>query len=100
MVIQTMSWYTAKIDRVTQVLESSQYQDEALATAWRDRMVASSTSGQSSSASLPKAVSPRGGRGRRCGGPHLCRHDARAWRELTRERGWTTEQYTPSTSRG
>ena len=36
--IQTMSWYTAKIDRVTQVLESSQYQDEALATAWRDRM--------------------------------------------------------------
>ena len=28
--IQTMSWYTAKIDRVTEVLESSQYQDEAL----------------------------------------------------------------------
>ena len=36
--IQTMSWYTAKIDRVTQVLESSQYQDKALAAAWRDRM--------------------------------------------------------------
>ena len=36
--VETMSWYNAKIDRVTQVMESGQYQDEALAAAWRNRM--------------------------------------------------------------
>src|SRR4029450_13351859 len=36
--IQTRSWSTAKTARVTQVLESSQYQEKALAAAWRNRM--------------------------------------------------------------
>ena len=98
--IQTMSWYTAKIDRVTQVLESASTRTEARwpppgGIGW---IAASSTSGQSSSASPPKAVSPRVV-GRRCGGPHLCRHDARGLAGLTRERGWTTEQYTQHLTR-
>lgn len=36
--IETMSWYTGKINRVTQVLETGQYRDSALAAAWKDRM--------------------------------------------------------------
>ena len=36
--VQTMSWYTAKIDSVSRVLELAAESDEALAAAWRDRM--------------------------------------------------------------
>lgn len=36
--VRVMSWYTARIDRVTKVLESSQDHDPALRAAWRDRM--------------------------------------------------------------
>jgi len=36
--IETMSWYTAKIEPVTRVLELAAESDEALAAAWRDRM--------------------------------------------------------------
>ena len=36
--VETMSWYTAKIDAVSRVLECGQYHDEALAAAWRNRM--------------------------------------------------------------
>ena len=36
--VETMSWYTAKIDSVTRVLELAGESDEALAAAWRDRM--------------------------------------------------------------
>ncbi|MGH2455323.1 MAG: TetR/AcrR family transcriptional regulator [Candidatus Limnocylindria bacterium] len=36
--VETMSWYTAKIDSVTRVLELAAESDEALAAAWRDRM--------------------------------------------------------------
>ena len=36
--VDTMSWYTAKIDSVTRVLELAGESDEALAAAWRDRM--------------------------------------------------------------
>jgi AcrR family transcriptional regulator len=93
--IETMSWYTAKIDRVTQVLENSQYQDEALAAAWRDRMGRR----QQHIRSIVERIAAEG-------------HPAEgwsvdavvdliyvftmpgAWRELTRELGWTAEQYT------
>jgi AcrR family transcriptional regulator len=92
--IETMSWYTVKIDRVTQVLESSQYQDEALAAAWRDRMGRRqmhihsiveriAAEGQladgwsvNAAVDLIYVITMPG-----------------AWRELTRELGWTTEQY-------
>ena len=36
--VLTMSWYTAKIDSVSRILELASESDEALATAWKDRM--------------------------------------------------------------
>jgi AcrR family transcriptional regulator len=36
--VQTMSWYTAKIDSVSRILELATESDEALAAAWKDRM--------------------------------------------------------------
>jgi AcrR family transcriptional regulator len=36
--VQTMSWYTAKIDSVSRILELSAESDEALSAAWKDRM--------------------------------------------------------------
>jgi AcrR family transcriptional regulator len=98
--IQTMSWYTAKIDRVTQVLESSQYQDEALAAAWRNRM----SRRQQHIRSIVERIAAEG---RLAEGWSV---DAAvdliyvvtmpgAWRELTRELGWTAEQYTQQLTR-
>jgi AcrR family transcriptional regulator len=98
--IQTMSWYTAKIDRVTQVLESSQYQDEALAAAWRNRMGRR----QMHIRSIIERIAAEGRLAKGWSvdtavellyvvtmpGP---------WRELTRELGWTAEQYTQHLTR-
>ena len=98
--IQTMSWYTAKIDRITQVLESSQYQDKALAAAWRDRMgrrqmhIRSIVERIAAEARLAEGWSV----------------DAAvdliyvitmpgAWREFTGELGWTAEQYSQNLMR-
>lgn len=36
--VQTMSWYTAKIDSVSRILELATESDEALAAVWKDRM--------------------------------------------------------------
>ncbi len=36
--IQTISWYTAKIDPVSRILELAGESDEALAAVWKDRM--------------------------------------------------------------
>jgi AcrR family transcriptional regulator len=98
--IETMSWYTAKIDRVTQVLENSQYQDEALAAAWRDRMGRR----QMHIRSIVERIAAEG---RLAKGWSV---DAVVdliyvvtmpgpWRELTRELGWTAEQYTQNLTR-
>jgi AcrR family transcriptional regulator len=98
--IETMSWYTAKIDRVTQVLESSQYQDEALAAAWRDRMGRR----QMHIRSIVERIAAEG---RLAEGwsvdtaVHLIYVVTMPgpWRELTRELGWTAEQYTQHLTR-
>ena len=37
--VQTMSWYTAKIDSVSRILELRAEFDEALSAAWKDRML-------------------------------------------------------------
>src|SRR4029450_5432947 len=98
--IETMSWYTAKIDRVTQVLESSQYHDEALAAPLRDARGPPQTH-------IRSIVDPIAAEGSLAEGWSV---DAAvdliyvvtmpgAWRELTRERGWTTEQYTQHLTR-
>ena len=98
--IQTMSWYTAKIDRVTQVLESSQYQDEALAAAWRNRMGRR----QQHIRSIVERVAAEGQLAE--GWSVNAAVDIiyvitmpGAWRELTRELGWTTEQYSQHLTR-
>ena len=36
--VQTMSWYTAKIDSVSRILELAAESDEGLAAVWKDRM--------------------------------------------------------------
>lgn len=36
--VQTMSWYTAKIDSVSRIIELAAESDEALAAVWKDRM--------------------------------------------------------------
>ena len=36
--VETMSWYTAKIDSVSRILERAADSDEALASAWKDRI--------------------------------------------------------------
>jgi AcrR family transcriptional regulator len=93
--IETMSWYTAKIDRASQVVESGKDQDEALAAAWRDRM-------GRRQARLRLIVERIAAEGRLAEGWSV---EAAAdllyvvtmpgpWRELTRELGWTAEQYT------
>ena len=98
--IETMSWYTAKINRVTWVLESSQDQDKGLAAAWRDRMGRR----QQHIRSIVERIAAEG---RLAEGWSV---DAAvdliyvitmpgAWRELTRERGWTAEQYTQHLTR-
>ena len=36
--VETMSWYTAKIDSVSRIIESGQHDDEALAAVWNARI--------------------------------------------------------------
>lgn len=92
--IETMSWYTAKIDLVTQVFESGQYRDKALAAAWRDRM----DGRRGHVRRITERIGAEGSLADRWSvdaavdliyaftmpGP---------WRELTRELGWKPEQY-------
>jgi AcrR family transcriptional regulator len=92
--VETMSWYTAKIDRIAQTIEASQYRDEAMAAAWRDRM--------NGRQALILAMMERiAGEGRLS--PGWTAPDAAdvvyvftmpgPWRELTRELGWTPDDY-------
>lgn len=92
--IETMSWYTEKIDAISQVLESSQYQDEALGAAWRNRM----NRRQEIIRTIVERIAKEG---------HLAEGWTidtvvdlvyaitliGLWRELTRELGWTHGQY-------
>lgn len=93
--IETMSWYTAEIDTVTQVLEYGQYADEALAAAWRNRM------GRRRNDILRSIVERIDAEGRLAEGWTV---DTAIdllyvvtmpgpWRELTVELGWTRDQY-------
>lgn len=88
------STYSAKIDSVARVLEAAQYQDAALGAAWRDRM--------NRSRAAHRAIIERiAAEGRLADGWTV---DEAAdlfytvtmqgpWRELTRELGWSPEQY-------
>jgi AcrR family transcriptional regulator len=92
--VEALSWYTGKIDRLTQILEWGQYEDEALAAGWRNRMnrrrdlmlgVAERIADEgrlaegwttAEAADLIYAITMPG-----------------PWRELTREVGWSEEEY-------
>ena len=98
--VKALSAFTSKIDSVTQVFDAARYQDEAIAAAWRDRMdfrrVVNRTiiqriadEGQlaeewtvDAAADLLYTVTMPG-----------------PWRELTRELGWTPEQYAENVTR-
>lgn len=92
--IETMSWYTEKIDAISQVLESSQYQDEALGAAWRNRM-------NRRQEIIRTIVERIAAEGHLAGGWTIDTVASLvyaitltgAWRELTKELGWTHEQY-------
>jgi AcrR family transcriptional regulator len=92
--IETMSWYTAKIDKVAQVAESSQYEDAALAAAWRDRMnrrldhLRSITGRIAAEGRLAEGWTP----GTAAELIHVVTMPG-PWRELTREVEWTAETY-------
>lgn len=92
--VETMSWYTAKIDSVTLLLEENQHRDQAMRAAWRNRM-------DRRQAMILTLVERIAGEGRLA-------HDwsvAEAsefiyvatmpapWRELTTELGWSADQY-------
>src|SRR4029453_9881996 len=121
--IETMRWYTAKINRVTWVLESSQDQDKGLAAAWRDRMGRRQARLRLIVERMPAEGQLAEGGAR---GPRLrliveriaaegqlaegWSVEAAAdllyvitmpgpWRELTRELGWTAEQNTKHLTR-
>ncbi len=92
--VEALSWYTGKIDWLTQILEWGQYEDEALAAGWRNRMnrrrdltlgVAERIADEgrladgwttAEAADLIYAITMPG-----------------PWRELTREVGWGEEEY-------
>jgi len=98
--VELHSTYSAKVDSVAQVLEAAQYRDRALGAAWRDRMDRSRTAHRAiiqriadegqlddgwtvdAAADLFYVVTMQG-----------------AWRELTRELGWTPEVYAENVSK-
>lgn len=92
--VETISWYSAKIDAGTKVLEAAQYRDEAMSAAYRNRM--------DRRQGLLRAIIDRiAGEGSLAEG--WTQEDAAqlayavtlpsVWRELTRELGWTAEEY-------
>lgn len=92
--VESMSWYTGKIDRLTRVLEWGQYDDDALAAGWRNRMnrrqaiLLGVTERISAEGRLAQAWTPTEAADLvytiTMPGP---------WRELTRELGWSEDQY-------
>lgn len=92
--IETMSWFTAKIDRVAQVFETRKYRDEAMAAAWRDRM-------DGRRKHVRRITERIGAEGALAEGWSVDRAVdliyaftmPGPWRELTRELGWKPEQY-------
>lgn len=92
--MEVHSIITPKIDSVARVLESAQYQDEALATAWRDRM--------EERRAVHRIVARRIAEMSRLG-PRWTVEKAGdvlyvltmpgLWRELTQELGWSASEY-------
>ena len=94
--IQTMSWYTKKIDAISRILEYGQYEDDALAAAWRNRM------GRRHDDIIRTIVERIAAEGNLASGWTIetavdliyVITMPGPWRELTVELGWTPEQFT------
>lgn len=92
--VQALSVFASKIDSVAQVLEAAQHQDTSVAEAWRDRMAGR--------LNLNRAIFQRiANEGQLAEGWTIEAAAALTytltmpgpWRELTRELGWTRQQY-------
>ena len=102
--IETMSWYTAKIDRVAQVTEAGKDQDEALAAAWRDRigrrqLHLRSIVERSQTKRLVEAGLAEGWSVDAAVELLYVVTMPGPWREFTRELEWTAEEYTQRLTR-
>ncbi len=92
--VERLSWYTASIDRVTEVLEAGQDADPALGAAWRDRMARR----QAFARSIVARIAHEGDLA-----PGWTVESAAQmvylvcmpgpWREAVRRLGWTREEY-------
>lgn len=92
--VETMSWYSDRIDRLSQVVETNQHRDQAMAAAWRNRMDGRRL--------LLLAMMERvAGEGRLASGwsaaaaadvVYVCTMPG-PWREWTHELGWSSEEY-------
>lgn len=94
------STYSAKIDSVARVLEAAQYQDSALGAAWRDRMDRSRAAHRAIIERI--AVEGRLAEGwtvDQAGDLFYTVTMQGPWRELTRELGWSAEQYAERVTR-
>jgi len=92
--VEALSWYTGKIDRLTQMMEWGQYEDEALAAGWRNRM--------DRRRDLMRGVAGRIAEEGRLADAWTTQEAADLiyavtmpgpWRELTRELGWSEKDY-------
>lgn len=92
--VRGLSVYTARVDSVARVLEAFQYQDDAVAAAWRNRM-------NLRVEQTRRIVQRIADDGRLADGwtvataTDLCYTILMPgpWRELVRERGWSPQQY-------
>lgn len=92
--VEALSWYTGKIDRLTQIMEWSQYEDEALSAGWRNRM--------ERRRDLMRGVAERIAEEGRLADGWTTQEAADLtyvvtmpgpWRELTRQLGWSEKDY-------
>lgn len=92
--IETISWYTQKIDVVSYFLEAAQYQDAALRAAWRNRMGRR----QDMIRTIVDRIAEEGGLAEGWDPANVSDlvyavTMPGAWRELCRELRWTPETY-------
>lgn len=92
--VEVMSRFTARIDQVTEVIETNQYEDEAMSAAWRDRM----RGRQALVLAIMERIAAEG----RLASDWSAADAADVvyvytmpgpWRELTRELGWSVEKF-------
>ena len=92
--VEVHSTYSAKIDSVAQVLEAAQYRDKALGAAWRDRMDRSRVAHRAIIQRIADEGQLADGWTVDTAGDLFYTVTMQGpWRELTRELGWTPEQY-------